>query len=304
MGLSPVPVVHIGYHKTATCWLKKFFSELEGDRATVFMAKALWRQLIAPTALAFKERRCRRYVDFLVRGQGGRVCVFSIERLSGSPHSGGHDAPELAERIKAAFGDARILLVVREQVSMLVSIYKQYVRDDGICTLEEYLVPPRDGRVPLFRLGYFRYHLLAQHYRRLFGEGRVLILPYELLLQDRNDFVRRVLEHSGLDGSTTPEEDLEQWIHVSPSDLHIRLRRWVNLMSGGTSVHPVRPKAPRLAALLQRLLSAADATDAARTRSGRLRERAARVAGDRYVSSNRILQRYVACDLRSLGYRM
>lgn len=31
---------------------------------------------------------------------------------------------------------------------MLVSNYKQYVRMRGICGFEEYLSPPRDGRIP------------------------------------------------------------------------------------------------------------------------------------------------------------
>ena len=127
----PVPVVHIGYHKTATTWLQQRFLPVLGDGVAVFGHEALWRDLIGPSQLQFKRRRCKRYVATLIAGQPGRACVFSAERLSGNPHSGGYDAAEMADRVKAAFGEAKILILVREQVSMLVATYKQYIKKRG-----------------------------------------------------------------------------------------------------------------------------------------------------------------------------
>ena len=301
----PVPVVHIGYHKTATTWMQKLVFPLLSDRVALFgRGDSAVRVLMNSPTLAFDARRCRRDVAMLLLGQGGRICVFSAERLSGNPHSGGYDAAMLADRIKGAFGDARILMVVREQVSMLVATYKQYVRGGGICTLEEYLRPPRDRRIPLFRLNNFRYHALVEYYVRLFGDRHVLVLPYELLVRDRDGFLRRVLDYIGLDDFTLPAQGLHRRLNLSPTDLQVRLMRWVNLLAGGSSLHPVRPRAPRLTKRLFRLVRSVGATDAARHLEGRFRERAALVAGDRYARSNSILQRYVAADLRSLGYRL
>ena len=301
----PLPVLHVGYHKTATSWLQRCFFPALGDRIALFGRAALWRELIAPPSLDFDPERCRSHVAaLLAKPPPGTVCVFSAERLSGNPHSGGYDAADLAGRLEAVFGEARVLIVVREQADMLVSIYKQYVKMGGTCTFTEYLSPPHDGRIPLFRLSNFRYHRLVEHYRGLFGETRVLVLPYELLQRSAGRFARRVLDHIGLEGVEPPPQAFERRINVSMSDLQTALRRRANLLAGGGSLHPVRPKAPRLAAGLFRLIDALAAADAARRRPGPLHARALRVAGDRYVSSNRRLQRYVSCDLAALGYRL
>ena len=300
----PVPVVHIGYHKTATTWLQERFLPSLGDRVTVFGLDDLWGELIAPPPLEFDPERCRGHFAGLLAAHPGRVCVFSAERLCGNPHSGGYDAAELAGRIREVFETAAILIVVREQVSMLVSNYKQYVRMGGICGFEEYHSPPCDGRIPLFRLGHFRYHHLVERYVRLFGERHVLVLPYELLRQDRAAFVRRVLDHLGLDGVEPPEPGLDAREYVSLTDMQVRLKRWVNLLGVGDSLHPVRPLAPWLSAPLFGLIDRLGATGIGRRPSGRFRERAASAAGDCYAASNRRLQRYVPYDLGSLGYRL
>ena len=144
------PVVHIGYHKTATTWLQRQCLPRLGDRVALFGLDRLWAELIAPSPLEFDPGRCGRYITDLLAAHPGSVCVFSAERLCGNPHSGGYDAAEMANRIRASFDEAKILIVVREQVAMLVSNYKQYVRMGGICGFEEYLSPPRDGRMPLY----------------------------------------------------------------------------------------------------------------------------------------------------------
>ena len=300
----PVPVVHIGYHKTATSWLQKRFFGRLGGRVALFGLDKLRGELIAPPPLEFDPLRCRRYLAELQAAHAGRVSVFSAERLSGNPHSGGYDAAEIANRIRSSFDEARILIVVREQVAMLVSSYKQYVRVGGICTFEEYLFPPRDGRIPLFRLDNFRYHHLVEHYVRLFGARHVLVLPYELLRTDPAAFARRVLDYAGLDGVEPPDPASDVRVNVSLTDLQTRLRRRVNLLGLGKSLYPVRPRAPWLAARLFRLIDALGATRIGRRPSGGFRERAASAAGDRYASSNRRLQRYVSYDLAAFGYRL
>ena len=299
----PAPLVHIGYHKTATTWLQQEFFPRLGDRVALFGLDRLWGELIAPSPLEFDVERCRRHVAGLIAAHPGRVPVFSAERLCGNPHSGGYDAAEIAGRIEAALGEARILIVVREQVSMIVSTYKQYVRMGGICSFEEYLAPPCDGRIPLFRLDHFRYHHLVERYVERFGGRRVLVLPYELLRHDRGAFARRVLDHLGLDGVEPPARGLEARAHVSLTDLQTRLKRWVNRLGVGDSLYPGRPRAPWLSAPLFRLVDRLGDTRLGRRPTGRFRERAASAAGDRYAASNRRLQRHVPYDLAAFGYR-
>ena len=128
--------------------------------------------------------------------------------------------------------------------------------------------------------------------------------PYELLQRDRAGFARRVLDYIGLDDLELPEQGLDARMNVSLTDLQTRLKRWVNLLSVGDSLYPVRPRAPWLAARLFGLIDRLGATNIGRRPSGRFRERAALAAGDLYVASNRRLQRHVPYDLGALGYRV
>ena len=52
-----------------------------------------------------------------------KVPVISHERLSGYPHSGGHDSKEIAHRLAAVFPNAKVVIVIREQKSMILSNY-------------------------------------------------------------------------------------------------------------------------------------------------------------------------------------
>ena len=79
-------------------------------------------------------------------------------RLAGQAFSGGYDTKEIADRLKAVFPDGRIVVVVREQRSMIVSTYKQYLKAGGPSGIEAFLQPGSDQgwRIPLFDFDYFR----------------------------------------------------------------------------------------------------------------------------------------------------
>jgi hypothetical protein len=67
--------------------------------------------------------------------RGGLIPMVSSERLSGNPHSGGYDSAVLAERLHQVFPGARVLVMIREQRSMILSSWAQYVRVGGACLL-------------------------------------------------------------------------------------------------------------------------------------------------------------------------
>ncbi|MEP5766278.1 MAG: hypothetical protein ABJ308_16890 [Halieaceae bacterium] len=300
------PLVHIGYHKTASSWLQQALLPALSAQVSLFDHPQLWDELMLPSGLVFDAGRCKSYLDGLVAQarQEGKLAVFSSERLSGNPHSGGYDAAEMANRIRACFDEVRLLIVVREQNAILASNYKQYIKMGGTCTLEEYLTPPWDGRVPHFRLDNFRYHHLLEYYCRLFGADKVLVLPYELLRQRPQQFADTLIEHMGLEPVPLAPAVFEQGVNVSMNDLQLRLKRWANKLSGNDSLHPVKPLAPALANWCFQQIEKLGDRDFARNHSMRIAPRVEAVVGDYYADSNRQLQAYVAADLSALGYRV
>jgi hypothetical protein len=300
------PLVHIGYHKTASSWLQQVFFPSLADEITLYEHPVIWDELMLPTGLEFDGGRCRQFMQGLAEEAvaGGSLPVFSSERLSGNPHSGGYDAAVMADRIRLCFDHVKILVVIREQRAVLASNYRQYIKMGGTCSLEEYLTPPWDGRVPLFRLDNFSYQHLVRYYHELFGKDAMLVLPYEWLGRSPQTFADRLLDF--LDLPTRPLSDglIQQGVNVSMNDLQLRLKRWVNYLSGNDSLHPVKPLAPGLAERCFRWISGLERSALAKRYDLKLTQRVEAVVGDHYADSNARLASLTGLDLADLGYRV
>lgn len=190
--------VHIGLTKAASSTLQKFFTEYE---PLFFVNRYETVKVLAlSNGFAYDASRARSFISehraAIVRE--GKVPVFSHERLAGNPHSGHYDARVIADRIHEAVPDARILLCIREQLAMLASCYKQYVRIGGVRTLSDYLLPVWDFRVPLFDWTFYEYHRLIRYYFDLFGEQRVRVLLVEELESDPRAFYHDLSRFMGV----------------------------------------------------------------------------------------------------------
>jgi hypothetical protein len=231
-------LVHIGYHKTGTTWLQSgLFSDEGLGFERVWGSKEIRSRLVLPTPLEWDEAASRNALGKARReaSERGRIPVLSDERLSGSPHAGGFDSAQTAERIAKIVPDGRVLIVIREQRRVVYSVYQQFVRDGGAASLRRYLEPRRPAEVPQFRWEHFEYDRLVGRYQELFGRERVLVLPFELLTADSAEFVRRILEFAGLQPATRPEYPRE---YPSLQASTVVLKRWVNRFFVRNSLNP------------------------------------------------------------------
>src|SRR5215204_3443216 len=134
------PLLHIGYHKTGTTWLQR---HVFGDSGMGFSQMGGAQRLIAVNPFDFRPKRIRKQMERKM-GQAqalGLVPVLSSERLAEEPHFGGYDSEFIAGPLAAVFPNAKILVVIREQTSMFLSIYKEYIRRGGAASLRQYLTP-------------------------------------------------------------------------------------------------------------------------------------------------------------------
>ncbi len=193
------PLIHIGYNKTGSTWLQEEFFPLQelGFHLLLEMEdrKQILRYIVKEHALYYDAGRVLSYYQNRVKESGDLLPVLSAERFSGDPHSGGYDSVQIANRLKGLFPDARILIVTREQRSMLLSTYTQYVRAGGTRSLRAYVNPAERGsrRVPQFDFRFFDYAPLVAYYRCLFGEDRVMVLPYEWFKEKPEYFLAKIL---------------------------------------------------------------------------------------------------------------
>jgi hypothetical protein len=309
-------LIHIGYHKTGTSWLQ---NRLFADPRSGMRWLGKWkshpvRRLVAARPLEFEAAAARAAFEPLLveTRQQGLLPVVSYERLSGHPFSGGHDSKEIADRLLQVFPEGRVLVVVREQRSAIVSTYKQYVRAGGPLPLDLFLAPPRSKsmRMPSFEFRHFEYGHLLRHHRSLFGPDRVLALPFERFVRDGAGFVVDIGAFAGRPFTAELLDSLpyDRRSNVAPTAAVIAVRRRLNRLvkRSELNVSPVFPskRAARVADRWSRsgwLEHAAARLPGSQTEA-QLRQQVDELVGDRYIDSNRETAELLGVDLGAYGW--
>jgi hypothetical protein len=246
----------------------------------------------------------------------GLVPVISFERLSGSPFSAGYDSAVIAERLVHIFPEAKVLAVIREQRSMIVSTYKQYVKSGGAVSLARFIASPGSMamRVPLFDLRYFEYDRLLRHYSELFGAERLLVLAYEEFVEDPTAFTAKIAQFAGLPSGAKPLDSLpfERTPNSSRSSAAMAVRRRLNRLAVRSELNPAPLFEARIVkqavrwATRDRLVDKVVDTLLPRPVHERFDSELRRVAtaavGDRYRESNRATSELTGIDLSSYGW--
>jgi hypothetical protein len=206
-------VLHVGFQKTATTTLQDcVFSrhsgvvnlgkpDFDGDQA--------WRGALGHLISARPDKYRREWCHGILRdkidkaARAGKVAVLSHEGLTNIYQN----PPDLlARRLRDAFGDATVLLTVREQLAFIQSLYLHYVAygvfDGTAKPFSRWLDSDEalDARSAIRHADFSR---TIEEYIRLFGRDHVRVLPFELFLRDRVDFSRRLSDTLGLEHSET-----------------------------------------------------------------------------------------------------
>ncbi len=204
-------LLHIGYHKTGTTWLQRslFDHDTRGFYPLSYKSRERVRSvdLTRPFVydedgafihpLGFAADKLRKQFETELNWQPSAMPVISSEQFTGNPHSGGFDQKEIADRLNAVFPNAKVFMVIREQKSMLMSTYFQYLLGGGARSLNSYVNEPFDGRLPMFAKHYFKYHYLVDYYQQLFGRDNLLVLPFEMFRREPELFITELAEFTG-----------------------------------------------------------------------------------------------------------
>lgn len=192
--------IHVGFHKTASTFLQEaFFSKMPrinfiGNSSTHYCAD-LQKLVYASFSEWDKGTLLRQNL------REGSCNFISDEELGGGAlwvGGGGLAIDErTAHRLKEVFPEARILVVIREQFSMLKSLYWQYVWERGVLGFNAFLRRTLNDNTFL-NCRHLCYDTHIQLYAELFGKENVLILPYESLKLDASRFVSDISAFFGL----------------------------------------------------------------------------------------------------------
>lgn len=208
---------HVGYPKAASTFLQNtLFSGAhpEINPVPVMNRRKITKYDKAGFDLLFDNRPERResyhplsfeplpLTDYLIdasRRSHDAVHVLSNEDWCGHPFSGGVMGLEVLRRIRLVAPRAKILFVVREQRSMLLSVYAHFlVRSHGSAQPKTFLHAPLSAQVPGHHPQFYCYSRLIAQYIRAFGSQNVLTIPLELLIRDPDSFANAICRFVGV----------------------------------------------------------------------------------------------------------
>ncbi|MEQ8464912.1 sulfotransferase domain-containing protein [Coleofasciculus sp. E1-EBD-02] len=209
-------LIHIGYPKCASSWLQQV---MFADKQTGFLAywgaksKIAKKQFVNSSDSSFDADTLRRTFKSGLQEatQQNLIPVLSNEHLSGDLMRKSWKK-EVADRIYKTFPEARILVIIREQKSILLSAYGQCIKFGMTPTIEEFFgtIPtdkkPANDSNPIFKLDFVKYDSLIEHYQNVFGQENVLVMPFELLKKDQQSFAQNILNFSGSIGNLPEKE--------------------------------------------------------------------------------------------------
>ncbi len=237
-------IFHIGYHKTASSWLQQSYFQEHPHIKLVNNYKEPWNDpflnyLISTADRKFEYEQCIEIFNSQIKSNLDnirKILLVSAERLSGHPFSGGYDSFKIAERICLCFPTAKILCVVRNQVDMICSVYKQLIAE-GFPGKLETLLFKNHWKTVGFDMSFYEYDLLLAKYQTLFGEDNVSVLPYEYLLKDKKLFLQKMCNYFGVSSKAliTPNKSI---VNKSLPNVGLSCFRYMNYLRA-TEIYPL-----------------------------------------------------------------
>lgn len=189
--------VHVGDYKTGTTWLQKYgfrnHPEIHylGDYFENRKYHSLFHELVDARDLDFDAPSLRRrFLEQIAKENSGSKKVgVSREVLSQTNFITGEHARRNADRIKAVFGPTKIIYIIREQISMLCSMYSQYIKIGGTLNLKDFIFDSIQSKGLINRL---KYHKNIAMYKEIFGRENVHVSLFEEFCENRGGFLSRI----------------------------------------------------------------------------------------------------------------
>lgn len=191
-------LLHVGYHKTATSWMQNLLFVPGHGYQQISTHKEVFSRIVQPHGLRFDPAPMRALIAERMAGLGeGEVPVISSEILSGHPFLGARESDVFAERLKQIAPDARILVSIRAQMSILPSVYMQYILRGGTMPYDRFFQGTEEPGYFGFSPEHFEYDRLIARYQALFGAENVYILTQESLKADMDGAVKALADFAG-----------------------------------------------------------------------------------------------------------
>lgn len=300
-------LIHVGLHKTATTWLQ---NEVFGHSAEI-----VYQQDFGPTHRAFLLPRADEFSLGVVRKEFGALLerarreakplVISDEALGGVAFHQKYFREIAALRLRAAFPAARILISVREQNALLISLYGEYLRYGYCSTLDRFLARQSGRRnvEPVLDYAFYEYDRTLAFYQGLFGPDRAIAVPMEWSVARPAEFMARLGAVLGCSLTLPPQTQSTRKVRPAYSGWARSVQRFLNGFESQDSrslLNRGRWSSNSIAFQIDRRTPGW-----ARKRSSeQQRQTVERLVGDYFAPSNARFAKRSGFDLAALGYKV
>ena len=196
--------IHIGYPKTGTTFLQKeLFPQVKTiNYVKLSLINLLLRRITFQDSFSYDANAIKKEIE---RHISNGKNVISFEGFVGQAFFKFINNKLIADRLSVLFSHAKIIIAIRDQYSLLESIYKQYVQEGGVKGFRRFINFKENNFVHNYRISdlsinpeMFDYLPLIKYYRSLFGKNNIFVIPYELLKNNQEEFVRKLLSWMGV----------------------------------------------------------------------------------------------------------
>ena len=226
--VAPARYFHVGYQRTGSTYLQQVvfpaYSDFIHHRGTGHFFIEV-------------DQFDRGPEHYLATNTAPVAAPVIIESQNGMCGDTLDDRPEVASRIKAIRPDAKILIGIRSQFTILPSFYFLHVKGGARCGYGEYVETIIARRK-------FDFHRLVRTYTELFGADSVLVMLHEDLHRDRLAYVERFCDFVEIPANArhAVRNEIRK---ARSSDLAIRIMRTTNRVMGESAPGQSSGAAPR-----------------------------------------------------------
>lgn len=126
----------------------------------------------------------------------------------------------MCHTLHSLFPQARILIITRGFSSMLQSFYSEYIRTGGLLSYIDLIETHGES----FLLKAYNYNFLVSHYIEKYKKENIIVLPYELLRDNSELFLRKLESNLSINSYNFTNENIN-------SSLDLKLIFWYRQLS-------------------------------------------------------------------------
>lgn len=186
-------LIHVGYHKTGTTWLKSHFFRNVKNAGIVYYDDFNFNLTAGKEFFEIKPEKMACTKDFRI------ITAHVLSGFINGRWENGAYRKLFSEYFKSNFPDAHIILFIRNQLDMIPSFYSSYLRKGGSLKIDELFSARNIDGGGFFSFSMYDFAEMISFYQHLFGKDKVHVFLYEDFLEDNASFLYKLSAKFGFD---------------------------------------------------------------------------------------------------------